>query len=193
MGNTMMGAFGMLAGLVIYMAALLAAIRFLMQAAHVDAYNPLAQYVIRITNPVLSPMRTILPSGDRVDMASLVAVWLLQIGQLALIREPAVGLLLLGGLVQTIDLFANLYFFALIIVVVMSFVAPASGHPRRSITASIDRTIARTCAASYSTGGRIGLLGAGGVVCAHVHTWGTAPLARRTCRLMMRHQCRAKL
>ena len=133
MGNTMMGAFGMLAGLVIYMAALLAAIRFLMQAAHVDAYNPLAQYVIRITNPVLSPMRTILPSGDRMDMASLVAVWLLQIGQLALIREPAVGLLLGGGLVQTIDLFANLYFFALIIVVVMSFVAPASGHPAAAL------------------------------------------------------------
>lgn len=129
MGDAMIGAIGMLAGLGLYLAALLAAIRFLLQAAHVDAYNPVTQYVIRVTNPVLSPMRALLPSGDRVDMASLVAVWLLQIAQLALIREPAIGLLLFGGLVQAIDLFANLYFFALIIVVVMSFVAPATGHP----------------------------------------------------------------
>lgn len=133
MGNAMMGAFGMLAGLVLYLASLLAAIRFLLQAAHVDAYNPITQSVIRITNPLLSPMRMLLPSGDRVDMASLVAVWLIQIAQIALVREPEIALLLFGGFVQTLDLFVNLYFFALIIVVVMSFVAPASGHPAAAI------------------------------------------------------------
>lgn len=129
MGNSMMGAFGTLAGIALSLASLLAAIRFLLQAAKVDAYNPLTQYVIRLTNLVLSPMRTLLPSGERVDMASLVAVWLLEIAQLALVREPALALLLFGGLIETLDLFANLYFFALIAVVIMSFLAPASAHP----------------------------------------------------------------
>lgn len=117
------------ASLVLYLVALFAAVRFLLQAADVDSHNPLAQHVIRITDPVLSPMRALLPSKGRVDMASLVALWLFEAGQIALLPEPEVHRLLLGGLVESLALFANLYFFALIIVVVLSFVAPANSHP----------------------------------------------------------------
>ncbi len=129
-----MSALIFLASLAFYLVALFAAVRFLLQAADVDSRNPVTQNVIRITNPVLSPMRTLLPSKGRVDMASLLLVWLTEVGQIALFAEqPALGPLLLGGLVQALALFANLYFFSLIIVVVMSFVAPVSAHPAAAL------------------------------------------------------------
>jgi len=129
MDNSMIGGFSLIAGLALDLAALVAAVRFLLQAVEVDAYNPIAQNIIKGTNPVLAPLRTILPSQGRVDMASIVAVWLLQVGEVALFYEPSPGVLLLGGLVQSLALFANLFFFALIAVVVLSFVAPVSSHP----------------------------------------------------------------
>ncbi len=129
MDNSMIAGFSLIAGLALDLAALVAAARFLLQAAEVDGYNPIAQYVIQVTNPVLAPFRIILPSQGRVDMASLVAVWLLQIGQVALFHEPALGVFLLGALVKSLVLFANLFFFALIAIVVLSFVAPVSSHP----------------------------------------------------------------
>ncbi len=133
MGDTLLGTAMLLSGLVLYFAALLSAVRFLLQAARVDAYNPVAQYVIRLTDPVLAPLRILLPSGSRVDSASLLAAWALQVAQLALAGYEDLQVLLLGGLVHTLDLFANLFFFALIIVVVMSFIAPASAHPATMI------------------------------------------------------------
>ncbi len=129
MGSSMIGGFSLIAGLALDLAAMVAAVRFLLQAVEVDAYNPIAQHVIKATNPVLAPLRTILPSQGRVDTASLIAVWLLQVGQVALFYEPSIRVLLLGGLMQSLALFANLFFFALIAIVVLSFVAPMSSHP----------------------------------------------------------------
>ena len=133
MDSPMMSAVSMLAGVALNLAALFAAIRFLLQAAQVDAYNPIAQYILRFTNPVLAPLRSLLPSQGRVDLASLIAVWLIQVGQIALFRDVGAATFLLGGLVEALGLFANLFFFALIAIVIMSFVAPVSSHPAAAI------------------------------------------------------------
>ncbi|MCY4040530.1 MAG: YggT family protein [Gammaproteobacteria bacterium] len=129
MDNSMFGGLSIIAGLALDLAALLAAVRFLLQAAGVDGYNTVAQHVIKATDPVLAPLRIVLPSQGRIDLASIVGVWLLQTAKVALFHEPAIVVLLLGGLVQSLALFANLFFFALIAVVVLSFVAPVSSHP----------------------------------------------------------------
>ncbi|PTY38754.1 hypothetical protein BGP77_11285 [Saccharospirillum sp. MSK14-1] len=55
--------------------------RFLAQVARANTYNPLAQTVLKITNPFLLPVRRIIPGFAGLDIAALVCVWL---GQLAL-------------------------------------------------------------------------------------------------------------
>lgn len=60
-------------------------LRFVMQWARADFYNPLAQFVIRITNPLVVPARRYLPSTGGVDLPTLIvlvalealATWLL--------------------------------------------------------------------------------------------------------------------
>lgn len=55
--------------------------RFLAQMARADFYNPLAQTVVKITDPFLRPMRRVLPSVYGVDTSSLIVLFL---GQLLL-------------------------------------------------------------------------------------------------------------
>ena len=58
----------------IFMVAIIA--RFLAQLGRANFYNPLAQTVIKITNPVLVPLRKIIPGFGGLDIASLVLLYL---------------------------------------------------------------------------------------------------------------------
>nr|HPQ96586.1 YggT family protein [Thiolinea sp.] len=67
----------------LYIGAVL--IRFLLAWSRADFYNPLSQFLVRITNPVLVPLRRIIPAAGKLDTASLVlAVGLQFIGSLLL-------------------------------------------------------------------------------------------------------------
>src|ERR1700755_214635 len=53
--------------------------RLLLQWARADFRNPIAQAIVRITNPLILPLRRILPPVGKVDTASVVAVVLMAI------------------------------------------------------------------------------------------------------------------
>ena len=60
------------------------AIRFLLQWVRADFYNPLSQFVVRITTPVLRPLRRVIPGYGGLDLAALVLIWLLSTVELGL-------------------------------------------------------------------------------------------------------------
>lgn len=49
-------------------------LRFLMQWLRADYYNPLAQFVVTVTNPLVVPARRIIPSAAGLDLATLVVL-----------------------------------------------------------------------------------------------------------------------
>jgi len=51
--------------------AMIMALRFVMQTVRADYYNPLAQFVVAATDPLLKPARRVIPSIGRYDTASL--------------------------------------------------------------------------------------------------------------------------
>lgn len=53
--------------------------RFLAQMARADFYNPLAQTIVKITDPFLKPLRRIVPAIGGLDTASIIGLLLLQI------------------------------------------------------------------------------------------------------------------
>ena len=55
-------------------------LRVLLSATRADFYNPVSQFLVTITNPVLLPLRKILPSIGAIDTAS----WFLIFGLKAL-------------------------------------------------------------------------------------------------------------
>ena len=52
-------------------------LRFLLQWVRADFYNPLVQFVVKLSNPALVPLRRVIPGLMGVDMAALVLVILL--------------------------------------------------------------------------------------------------------------------
>ena len=47
-------------------------LRFRLQLARADFYNPFSQFVVKATHPIVGPLRRVLPSIGRIDTATLV-------------------------------------------------------------------------------------------------------------------------
>ena len=73
-------------------------LRFLLGVARADFYNPVSQFLVRITNPLLVPMRKVIPSMGKYDTSALLLMFLLQLLALAIV------VLLRGGGVPVIAL-----------------------------------------------------------------------------------------
>lgn len=119
----------------IYVFAIL--LRFIAQAAQADFYNPITQAIVTITNPVLAPLRKILvlPGRQQLDYASLVAGTLFNMLLICLHTIEArqtimpFGMLLRDASFGLLGSILDIYFFAFLLLVIISWVAPASAHP----------------------------------------------------------------
>lgn len=110
-------------------------LRGILHAVQADFYNPITQFMVKLTNPLVMPLRKVIPLSGRVDPATLLLALLVQAIGIALILwfsgflPPNPLKLLLWSVIGVLALIVNLYFFALIAMIVVSFVAPGSRHP----------------------------------------------------------------
>jgi len=117
----------------LYLLAML--LRFLLQLVRADFYNPISQFLAKVTNPLVIPLRRVLPGFGGLDMASLVLSLLLQLaGIVALLfinglGLPGIGLLLAWAVLGVVGLLVNIYFFALLAMIILSWIAPGSNNP----------------------------------------------------------------
>ena len=117
----------------LYLVAML--LRFLLQLVRADFYNPISQFLVKITNPLVIPLRRVLPGYGGIDVASLVLALLIQliaiVSMLALhgAGMPGVVQLVLWSVLGVVGLLVNIYFFALLAMIILSWIAPGSGHP----------------------------------------------------------------
>ena len=118
-------------------------LRFLFQLVRAEFYNPVSQFIVKATNPLLVPLRHIIPGVFGIDTASIVLALLLQmvtIGAIYLIQYgdfPPIFAVLITAVFKLIALVLNIYFWALLIMVILSWVAPHSNHPVTSLINSL--------------------------------------------------------
>ncbi|WNW12328.1 YggT family protein [Pseudomonas sp. DTU_2021_1001937_2_SI_NGA_ILE_001] len=114
---------------------LIVLLRFVLQLVRADFYNPLSQFAVKATQPVLRPLRRIIPSLFGLDMSSLVFAIIVQMVIMALTLLLSYGTtgsplpLLIWAIIGVTAMLLNIFFFALIISVILSWVAPASHNP----------------------------------------------------------------
>ncbi|WP_416058707.1 YggT family protein [Pseudomonas aeruginosa] len=115
---------------------LIVLLRFILQLVRADFYNPLSQFIVRATKPLLNPLRRIIPGFGGIDLASLVLAILIQLVLMILILMlMGYGIggfimqLLIWSIIAVTSLFLKVFFFALIISVILSWVAPGSYNP----------------------------------------------------------------
>lgn len=110
-------------------------LRFLFQLVRADFYNPISQFMVKATNPLLIPLRKAIPGLFGIDLASLVLALLVQWLAIQLVASFAgLGiinplLVLTWGMVGLLSMAVNIFFWGILIMIIVSWVAPHSYNP----------------------------------------------------------------
>lgn len=121
---------------------LIVLLRFVLQLVRADFYNPVSQFVLKVTSPLLVPMRHLIPAIGKIDSASLILMWLLKTVELTLVLLfKTGGVMILTAAILSIpaliELTINLFLFSIFILVILSWVNPGSYNPAISIINNI--------------------------------------------------------
>ncbi len=139
---------------------MLVLLRFLFQMLRTDFYNPISQFVVRATTPPLKPLRRIIPGFAGQDMAAIVLSLLLLLAKYFLVRALGAGALdianvlapiasisivglVLVAIAEILATFINIFLFAIIIEVILSWVNPGAYNPMIALITSISRPVMR--------------------------------------------------
>lgn len=124
-------------------------LRLLLQWARADFRNPLSHAIVRLSNWLIMPLRRLLPPIGRIDTASVAAVLLTALAQVAalwLVRgfgmPDAIDLLRLASL-EIVRTTLWVYFWAIFIYALLSMIAPGSYSPATSILESLCEPVLR--------------------------------------------------
>lgn len=126
---------------------ILVVVRGMLQAARADFYNPISQFVARLTNPPLQALHRIIPIRSRVDPAVLIlalavqAIAIVTTLLLAGFALPGPVTILVWSLIGVAGLVVNTYLVALIVMIVVSWVAPGTRHPAVLLTYQITEPV----------------------------------------------------
>ena len=125
----------------LYSAVLL--LRLIMQLTRADFRNPIGQGIVQLTDPLIRPLRRVLPPAGRIDTASVAAVLLVTAAKVWLLHSLWSGasitpfVLLRATTLEVIRLALNTYVFSIVLNAILSFVAPGNYSPAQSLLASI--------------------------------------------------------
>jgi len=123
-------------------------LRFLLQWTRASFYNPLAQAIVRLTNPLLLPLRRLIPGWRGLDLAALLLTFLIQLLNVAIVCwlldfPLAAGPLLWWTLLRIIYLLIMLFTFTILIEAVLSWLSQARAGPGANLLWSINAPILR--------------------------------------------------
>ncbi len=113
---------------------LLVVLRFLLQMVRADFYNPISQFIVKLTSPVLKPLRRIIPPLGGIDTASIVLMVALQMVELVLIAlmvtgAAAPGTLLVLAVAKLVKLVLWIFIIAILVQAILSWVQPHAYNP----------------------------------------------------------------
>jgi len=109
-------------------------LRVLLQLVRANFHNPICQFLYRATNPLLIPLRKIIPGWRNLDIAGVLLAWVLFVIKRALVfavlaSMPSLPGLLLIALADMIGWVLVLMLVLIFVRVVLSFVGGDSRQP----------------------------------------------------------------
>jgi len=121
-------------------------LRFLLQLTRADFYNPVSQFLVKVTNPPLIPLRRIIPGFMGIDMAAVVLLLVIQAVEVVLVTMvqglslsiPTLLILTVAGLIR---LLLEIYFYSILIQVILSWVNPGGYNPAIALLYALNEPI----------------------------------------------------
>ncbi|MEM6640233.1 MAG: YggT family protein [Pseudomonadota bacterium] len=125
-------------------------LRFFLQLTRASFYNPVSKAVVSFTNPLVMPLRKVIPGWGGVDNASLLAAYLAQIGVIVATYALLGGLqrfsivsLLIQGLLSLILAAISLYTILIFFSVLLSWFNRDPGNPLAMVIGSLTEPVLR--------------------------------------------------
>ncbi len=124
----------------LYATALL--IRVLLQWVRADFYNPISQFIVKITNPPVKPLRRLIPGFGGIDVATLIlAVAVIAIKVMIIYQTLNPLFIALISIAQTLTLIISIFLYSIIIQAVLSWVNPDPYNPAVSLLNSLTNPV----------------------------------------------------
>ena len=125
---------------------LIVMLRFLLQWVRADFYNPVSQFIVKATQPVLIPLRRFIPGFGGADLAAVVLMFALKFVELWLITgllgiAPNVSGLAILCIAELLGLLINVFIFAILIQVIVSWVNPGMYNPVMGLLHSLNEPL----------------------------------------------------
>lgn len=117
----------------LYLLAVL--LRFLLQLVNADFYNPVSQFLVRLTNPPLRYLRRFIPGYRGTDWSSIILMGAIQSVEVILVslaaygQVPALAGLLVSTLAQILHMLVYLFIIAVFFQVLISWINPGMYNP----------------------------------------------------------------
>nr|WP_163501671.1 YggT family protein [Halomonas socia] len=135
MGNQLGSAGLLLVNTLVNIYLFLMMLRFLLQASRADYYNPISQSVVKITQPAVRPFQGLLSPVGPFDLATLASALLIKAVSIVVILQiagfgmPPIAGTAIASVAALANAILKIYFFALIAMIILSWVAPNASHP----------------------------------------------------------------
>jgi len=124
-------------------------LRLIMQWIRADARNPLSQFILRVTDPLVVPVRRVVPTAWGFDTPTFLVMFAIQaltttaLLNMTCLTSPDIGQILAVSLVQLLHLVLNIYFFLILAYVILSWVASGAYNPAVLLLTSIVEPVLR--------------------------------------------------
>jgi YggT family protein len=118
-------------------------LRFVLQWIRADVRNPLTQFILRVTNPLVIPVRRVVPPISGIDTATVLVILLLEtlatavLIQLACVGGTDPGQVVLIAILRLIHLLLRIYLVVILAYVVLSWISPGTYNPAANLLTAI--------------------------------------------------------
>lgn len=123
-------------------------LRFWLPWLRADFRNPLAQGILKLTSPIVIPLRRIVPSFGRLDTATILVAFVVQYVAILLIllilgTSAKFSVIATTALVKLVLLSLNLFMFAIFVRIILSWISPGQYNPATAIIATLTEPLLR--------------------------------------------------
>ncbi len=123
-------------------------LRFWLPWLRADFRNPIAQGILRLTSPLVIPVRRIIPPIGRLDTATVIVAFAIQYLTVLIILTlsaitPAIAPIALTSLVDLVLLSLRLFTFAIFIHIILSWIAPGTYNPATAFISMLVEPVMR--------------------------------------------------
>ena len=121
-------------------------LRFLLQWCNAEFYNPISQFLVKVTHPPLKFLRRFIPSIGKIDTSSIVLLFILQLITDFIILTLKGVTISIGGLTilslsQLLSLLINIFIFSVFARAILSWLSPGAFNAASSILVSLTEPV----------------------------------------------------